>query len=163
MNWDAVGATAELLGAIGVIASLIYLASQIRQSSTVTRLTLQENYVAGLTDVFARIYSDPEVYRVWRLGMTTSDEMSEDDRERLGMLYHSLFQRFALVWEAGELDSTIGKRTLRFIDMSSQFPATQSWWSRQRGLYDSSFAEYVDDRIRRAQAKAGSQAEESAA
>jgi len=32
MNWDAVGAIAELLGAIGVIASLVYLATQIRQS-----------------------------------------------------------------------------------------------------------------------------------
>ena len=32
MNWDAIGAIAELLGAIGVIASLVYLAGQIRQS-----------------------------------------------------------------------------------------------------------------------------------
>ncbi len=32
MNWDAIGAIAELLGAIGVIASLIYLATQIRHS-----------------------------------------------------------------------------------------------------------------------------------
>ena len=29
MNWEAIGAVAELLGAIGVIASLIYLATQI--------------------------------------------------------------------------------------------------------------------------------------
>ena len=33
MNWEAVGAVAELLGAIGVIASLFYLASQIRRNS----------------------------------------------------------------------------------------------------------------------------------
>ena len=32
MNWDAIGAIAELLGAIGVIASLVYLARTIRQS-----------------------------------------------------------------------------------------------------------------------------------
>jgi hypothetical protein len=35
MNWDAIGAVAELLRAIGVIAviaSLVYLATQIRQS-----------------------------------------------------------------------------------------------------------------------------------
>jgi hypothetical protein len=33
MTWDAIGAIAELLGAMGVIASLVYLAGQIRQSS----------------------------------------------------------------------------------------------------------------------------------
>jgi hypothetical protein len=33
MNWEAVGAVAELVGAIGVVASLFYVASQIRRSS----------------------------------------------------------------------------------------------------------------------------------
>ena len=32
MNWNAIGAIAELLGAIGVIVSLVYLALQIRDS-----------------------------------------------------------------------------------------------------------------------------------
>ncbi len=29
MNWDAIGAVGEVLGAIGVIASLVYLATQV--------------------------------------------------------------------------------------------------------------------------------------
>ena len=33
MNWDAIGAIAELLGAIGVIASLLYLARQMRNGA----------------------------------------------------------------------------------------------------------------------------------
>lgn len=33
MNWEALAATAELLGALGVLASLIYLAVQIRQNT----------------------------------------------------------------------------------------------------------------------------------
>ena len=32
MDWDAVGAIAEMFGAFGVIATLLYLATQIRQS-----------------------------------------------------------------------------------------------------------------------------------
>jgi len=34
MHWDALGAIAELLGALGVIASLFYVASQIRRNSS---------------------------------------------------------------------------------------------------------------------------------
>ena len=30
MNWDAIGASAEMLAAIGVIISLVYLAVQMR-------------------------------------------------------------------------------------------------------------------------------------
>lgn len=33
MNWDALGAIAELAGAIAVFATLIYLAAQIRQNT----------------------------------------------------------------------------------------------------------------------------------
>ena len=33
MNWDAIGAGAELIGATGVIITLIYLAMQIRQNT----------------------------------------------------------------------------------------------------------------------------------
>ena len=33
MNWTAIGAIAELLGAVGVIASLLYLARQMRNGA----------------------------------------------------------------------------------------------------------------------------------
>ncbi|MBV1930234.1 MAG: hypothetical protein KUG71_00845 [Porticoccaceae bacterium] len=33
MNWDAIGAISEAVGALGVIITLIYLATQIRQNS----------------------------------------------------------------------------------------------------------------------------------
>jgi hypothetical protein len=37
MNWDAIGAIAELLGALGVLGSLLYLAVQIRQNTKALR------------------------------------------------------------------------------------------------------------------------------
>ena len=37
MNWDAIGAVGEVVGATGVIASLLYLAIQLKQSSAISR------------------------------------------------------------------------------------------------------------------------------
>ena len=37
MNWDAIGAIGEIVGALAVLATLIYLAIQIRQSSDTQR------------------------------------------------------------------------------------------------------------------------------
>ena len=37
MNWDAIGAIAELVGAVGVIATLVYLARQINQNTSTVR------------------------------------------------------------------------------------------------------------------------------
>ena len=43
MNWDALGAVAEILGAIGVIVTLVYLAVQIRQNTLMMRATVKQN------------------------------------------------------------------------------------------------------------------------
>ena len=45
MNWDALGAIAELLGAIAVFLTLAYLAVQIRQSSKA--LDLQNHFASA--------------------------------------------------------------------------------------------------------------------
>jgi len=37
MNWDAVTGVAELIGATGVIASLVYVGLQIRQNTIATQ------------------------------------------------------------------------------------------------------------------------------
>ena len=33
MNWEAIGATGEVVGAVAVFATLVYLAIQIRQNT----------------------------------------------------------------------------------------------------------------------------------
>jgi hypothetical protein len=58
MNWEAVGAIAELLGAIGVIASLVYLAIQIRMSRSVVRTSNYLQLNAQSADLIARIVSE---------------------------------------------------------------------------------------------------------
>ena len=47
VNWDALGAIGELIGAIAVIATLAYLAIQVRQS----KLLLQRNEKIALSQV----------------------------------------------------------------------------------------------------------------
>ena len=47
MNWDAVGAVAELLGSLAVLATLAYLAVQVRHS----RALLEENRKFSLSQV----------------------------------------------------------------------------------------------------------------
>ena len=42
MNWDAIGAVGEIVGALGVIASLVYLGFQIRLNSRQIRLNADQ-------------------------------------------------------------------------------------------------------------------------
>ena len=106
MNWDAIGAAAELAGALGVIGSLVYLAVQIRQNSDLVRITLHENYVSGIRGIFEQLQTHPELYRVWRLATNSPDEMSDEDREHFGMLCFAFLNRIHLGYLAREVVPT---------------------------------------------------------
>ena len=83
MNWEAIAALAELLAALGVIASLVYLATQVRGSARQSRLTAAQSVLsetnrllqslpsAELAEVYARgqkgwvhLESDAEVVQL---------------------------------------------------------------------------------------------------
>ena len=71
MNWDAVGAIAELLGAFAVFFTLIYLAVQVRHS----RSLLEENRKIALSQVYqARADS-----RIGILKQTLELELYDDE------------------------------------------------------------------------------------
>ncbi len=81
MNWDAIGAIAETLGAVGVIASLVYLATQIRQSreqmvenTRAVQAGTYQDFQRNVDEVFNRLIVDPENRREEILG-------EEPDRE----------------------------------------------------------------------------------
>ena len=44
MNWDAIGAIGEIIGAIAVVATLAYLAQQIRYSSKIAAAQMVKGY-----------------------------------------------------------------------------------------------------------------------
>ena len=51
MNWQAIAAIAELLGAGGVIASLVYLAGQVRSSGSQARQAAIQSVVNQFSTV----------------------------------------------------------------------------------------------------------------
>ncbi len=51
MNWSAVGAIGELLGAAAVVVSLLYLAAQMRMGARQAQLEAGRNLSRGIGDV----------------------------------------------------------------------------------------------------------------
>ena len=70
MNWDAIGAIAELIAALAVLATLVYLAAQIKQNTkalsgasmdSITSHGFQElKWSSELQPVFLKAKNDPD-------------------------------------------------------------------------------------------------------
>ena len=48
MNWEAIGAVGEVVGAIAVVATLVYLATQIRQNTKTVKNSSVEALIAAM-------------------------------------------------------------------------------------------------------------------
>ena len=84
MNWDAIGALAELFGAFGVIASLGYLGVQIRQNTTALRGNAHEVAVEHLTTVLQSLSTNPNLAQLLSRGSQDYSSLSYDERLQFG-------------------------------------------------------------------------------
>ncbi len=145
MNWEALGAIAELLGAIGVIATLVYLSAQIRHNNDQLRgaaTTAVYEYQRTLTEMLS---ADPELYKIALRG--NEDLASLDPWEQ---------QRFTIwcihetgMWEMchrllkqGALDQELynGKEAY-WLKLHSS-PGRREWWYTHSVMLSSDF--YAD-------------------
>ncbi len=99
MNWDAVGAIAELLAAIGVIGSLIYLAKQINANSEnivqniralVSDRDIDSNHNAQ--EITAAIFKDPELAALLVKGHRNEEPLSTVEQVRYNAFLSTIFE-----------------------------------------------------------------------
>lgn len=111
MNWEAIGAFGEVGGAIAVVATLIYLARQIRDSAEATRIAAYHQAQEQLWSVGIAISSDPETIRVLAGTYTGGfDSLKLEDRMRvefaLGTFYFGMESMLAL-YEKGHIEAEL--------------------------------------------------------
>ena len=80
MDWDAIGAIAEVLGSIAVIASLIYLSIQIRASTSQSRAQLFQQVTSEQARVSDAV-TNAENYAVW-LKVFRGEHLDDDEVSR---------------------------------------------------------------------------------
>ena len=92
LNWDAIGAIAELAGAVGVIASLFYLGSQIRQNTRSVRASSYHAVITNLSNLSAAIGHDAPVADLFVQGQSDLQALSPTEQRQFGFLVVSLFR-----------------------------------------------------------------------
>ena len=86
MNWDAIGAIAELLGAVAIVVTLIYLAAQIKYARLSSIDTNRESRVVGIRELNGLLITDGEARAAWNKSMgATQKQLINDIAESLGL------------------------------------------------------------------------------
>jgi len=98
MNWDAIGATADLFAAIAVVVSLGYVAVQIRQNTKATRQQSYHDLITRRSLVFfGKAAESREITELWIAGLS-GEALDDVDSQRFVSLMIDFMSHFQDVY-----------------------------------------------------------------
>lgn len=101
MNWEALGAIGEIIGAMAVVATLAYLIIQIRQNTRgIHSAAVQANTLA-FNEITRMLASNPHLAEIFDRGSDDPDALNEEEKHSflwlvssVMNLYQNLFDQY---------------------------------------------------------------------
>ena len=163
MNWDAIGSVAELLGAAGVIVSLLYLSYQIRMNTKTVKAEATQTTYTGWSEFNYDLSKHPNAIVIDRMFQPDShwDEFSAEEKIKLGWVCRSIVERFEAefsLYEAGILKSEVWEKHRMYCGSFVNLPAVSTWWEseKEQPICSESFIDEIDGAPRHKALTAGS-------
>ncbi len=148
MNWDALGAISETIGAIAVIVTLAYLAVQIRQNTRATQTASHHAITDSLNQGNIAVAQDAELAQIWITGCADRTALTEVERERLDSLLRAYFHVFDSLYYSA--NSGTGERKLLQAEEKGfshlmNLQGVYDWWKDNPYAFSPEFRNYMED------------------
>jgi hypothetical protein len=98
MDWNAIGAIAETLGAIGVIVTVAYLAIQIRQNTQTVRSAAQQAMFDNTHETRLALSQDPHLAGLLIKANQNYDALTDEERVRFDSFAGLVFGQWENVY-----------------------------------------------------------------
>jgi len=148
MNWEAIGAIAELIGGIAVLVTLIYLSIQVKQNSQMQR---QQNITEQTNRCIHSGYiltGDPDFADIYRRSINNM-ELSPTELSRLSGYFFAIltdFEEMYYTHKAGQHSEFRWENLNKHVYFHIR-PGTKGndWWHRLKDkFYTKEFIHFVD-------------------
>jgi len=142
IDWVAVEAVGQIVGAVAVVISLLYLGAEIRQNALATRAHTAHDAVAALRDFNEACVADPKVERIFRLGAEGLSCLSQEERGQFAHLAFNFFKtaedlHFQFV--RGTLDKTVWEGWRNVLAAYGTSPGFREYWSQRPVFFTLAF------------------------
>jgi len=148
VNWDAIGAVGEVVGALTVIVTLLYLAKQIKQNSAAVKIAAAQALLSEANGTLRVASSNPQTARAVILGQTCINQLSEEERAQFIVWIFSwmrTIEQAYFQYLRGNIEEEIWEGQEVHLQQVAHAPAVITWWSMRRDYFSKSFQNYVDE------------------
>ncbi|MCB1670518.1 MAG: hypothetical protein R3F41_11060 [Gammaproteobacteria bacterium] len=147
MNWDAIGAIAEVVGGLGVIATLFYLSIQIRGSNRIASAQSRQS-MSEFASAISRFRAE-NADRYARIA--TGGELSAGDREfqywsHMQMLIYgeTHFHQYQL----GLMPESHWQGFASFLVSYIESKGFEDFWNREATSFSQDYTAWINDQIK---------------
>jgi hypothetical protein len=146
LNLTDLGALGEFIGGIAVIATLIYLARQIRQGAKATQFqTLQAIRGNSMQLRLAAVQSEDAVAIMGKAA--EGIELTTTERARFNLMCAAVFDNLAQAYEAAVAglvgDYAFDPHLRSYLSQE----AVREWWKDGRNLLPPEFVKYIEQHV----------------
>ena len=149
MTISELGSLGELVGALATVATLLYLAIQIRANTLATKRQALDDTIDRVIGWARHVAATPEHLNCWIKGNESFEKLSVEDQLRFTALNMEIFGAAEASLEAakfgGVKPETVGAIT-GIVAQLSLNKGTWEWWEiNGRHLFAEDFARKVDE------------------
>ena len=138
---------AEVIGAVAIVISLIYVGVQVTDSTQAVRSASANETSAALSSSYIQLGTNQQASQVFRAGVSSPESLSQDELFQYIMQLHGLFFEYQAAYylaQEGTLDVDLQEAMSNTILGVRDQPGFQLYWGQRRELFKADFREYVD-------------------
>ena len=159
MNWEAIGAIGEIVGAIAVLISLIFIGLQVRQSAAQTaksnllaRADMTERAMRAFGDTAIELSRSRELSAAFRKVMFKSTDLAEDEQTVVFAFFNVWLQRHRSAFMSVP-ENLIDERVMTDYDNTTRWyltaPAFRDEFKRNQNnsIFSGEFSDHIQSLI----------------
>jgi hypothetical protein len=150
VNWEAVGAISDVLGAIAVIATLGYVAIQIRQNTSALKSAATQATHDQSAAIYDLLAADPKLSDIFVRGLDEPDSLDRIDTARfysflMGVVFR--YQNWYLQTQSQALDKEQLASWARVTRQISATPGFLRFWKERRHIFTPALVTYFEQEV----------------
>ena len=149
MNWEAIGAVGEIVGAAAVIATLLYLAVQVRQNNSNQRVSAKQEMTRQFVDYLDFLVTNPELADIHDRGLNGA-ELNDTEQ----MIFIRLMSKCTwylssmhFQYRVQALEEGDWEESKSLISYYCSTPGYQKFWTTRNRAHGPEFLTYMDNEI----------------
>lgn len=150
MNWEAIGAIGEIVGALAVFLTLAYLAIQIRQNTSAVRTTALDSSVNVVQNIREQILNSEEVATIYIEGGKDPHNLSEVDLVRYRILITNMLWSIWNLYSQsnyGSLSKSVWECQRTTLHRILETPGGKWYWNEYGCEFEDTFIEEINSII----------------